>query len=96
MLHLIFQSPLQTATLERMAAGDAVVFMESAVLSLMQTSNCADVLSNKLNTNRLCVLSEDMLIRGIQPSELVPGLEVIDYAGLVVLTTENPLICSWC
>lgn len=96
MLHLIFQSPLQTATLERMATGDVAVFMQSAVLSLMQNSTYADMLSNKLSTNRLLVLSEDMLIRGIQPSELIPGLEVIDYGGLVVLTTENPLICSWC
>lgn len=96
MLHLIFQSPLQTATLERMAAGDVAVFMESAVLNLMQNSNYADILSNKLRTNRLLVLSEDMLIRGAQPLELVPGLEIIDYASLVVLTTENPLICTWC
>ena len=96
MLHLIFQSPVQTATLERMATGDVAVFMESAVLSLMQNSNFADAISNKLNTNRLYALSEDMVIRGIQPSELVSGLEVVDYAGLVVLTTENPLICSWC
>jgi tRNA 2-thiouridine synthesizing protein B len=96
MLHLIFQSPLDPATLERMAYGDVAVFMESGVLSLLQNGKFADVLSNNLNTNRLFVLSEDMVIRGILQSELVPGLEVIDYAGLVKLTVENPLIASWC
>jgi tRNA 2-thiouridine synthesizing protein B len=96
MLHLIFQSPVKTVTLERMARGDVAVFMESAVLSLMQSGNCAEALSSMLSTNRLYALSEDMVIRGIQAAELVPGLEVVDYAGLVVLTTENPLICSWC
>lgn len=96
MLHLIFQSPLDPATLERMASGDAAVFLESAVLNVMQNGKFADMLSNKLNTNRLCVLSEDMVIRGILQSELVVGLEVINYAGLVNLTVEDPLITSWC
>jgi tRNA 2-thiouridine synthesizing protein B len=96
MLHLIFQSPIDIAVLDRMASGDVAVFLESAVLGLLQNSSFADVLSNKLNTNRLCALSEDMVVRGIVPSELVPGLEIIDYAGLVNLTIENPLITSWC
>ena len=96
MLHLVFQSPIDPATLDRMAFGDVAVFLESAVLGLMQNSKFADMLSNNLNTNRLCVLSEDMVIRGILQSELVPGLEVIDYPGLVNLTVENPLITSWC
>ncbi len=96
MLHLIFQSPIDIAVLDRMASGDVAVFLESAVLGLLQKSTYADVLSHKLNTNRLCVLSEDMVVRGIAQSELVSGLEIIDYAGFVSLTVENPLITSWC
>jgi tRNA 2-thiouridine synthesizing protein B len=96
MLHLVFQSPIDIAVLDRMAPGDVAVFLESAVLGLLQKGTVADGLSNKLNTNRLCVLSEDMVVRGIAQSELVPGLEIIDYAGLVKLTVENPLITSWC
>jgi tRNA 2-thiouridine synthesizing protein B len=96
MLHLIFQSPIDIAVLDRMDSGDVAVFLESAVLGVLQESVLADVLSNKLNTNRLYVLSEDMVVRGILRSELVTGLEVIDYSGLVNLTIENPLIQSWC
>lgn len=95
MLHLIFQSPTDNAVLERMASGDVAVFLESAVLGVLQKGKLADVLSSRLNGNRLCVLSEDMAIRGILESELVDGLEVIDYSGLVRLTVENPLITSW-
>jgi tRNA 2-thiouridine synthesizing protein B len=96
MLHLIFQSPIDIAVLDRMASGDVAVFLESAVLGLLQKSTFAEILSNKLDTIRLCVLSEDMASRGILASELVLGLEIIDYAGFVNLTVENPLITSWC
>jgi tRNA 2-thiouridine synthesizing protein B len=96
MLHLIFQSPIDSAVLERMAVGDVAVFLENAVLGTLQNSVSSEVLSNKLNSNRLCVLSEDMAIRGILESELVRGLEIIDYSGLVELSVENALITSWC
>jgi tRNA 2-thiouridine synthesizing protein B len=96
MLHLIFQSPIDNAVLDRMASGDVAVFLENAVLGVMQKSQSATLLSTKLTTNRLYVLSEDMAVRGILPSELVIGLEAIDYAELVKLTVANPLISSWC
>jgi tRNA 2-thiouridine synthesizing protein B len=96
MLHLIFQSPLDIAVLERMDSGDVAVFLESAVLGVLKKGKLADVLATKVVSNRLCVLSEDMAIRGILVSELVTGLEVIDYSGFVNLAVENQLIQSWC
>jgi sulfur relay protein TusB/DsrH len=95
MLHLIFQSPVDPAILDRMDSGDVAVFLESAVLGVLQKSRLAEALIKKLNSNRLCVLSEDMAVRGILVPELAAGMEVIDYAGLVKLTVENPLITSW-
>lgn len=96
MLHLIFQSPIDIAVLERMDSGDVAVFLESAVLGVLQNGRLADVLAAKIGSNRLCVLSEDIAIRGILVSELVIGLEVIDYSGFVNLAVENQLIQSWC
>jgi tRNA 2-thiouridine synthesizing protein B len=95
MLHLIFQSPVDKAVLDRMASGDVAVFLDSAVLSVLKNGKIAGTLSNKLNSNRFCVLSEDMKVRGILTVELIAGLEVIDYPGLVNLTVENSLITSW-
>ncbi len=96
MLHLIFQSPVEPAILDRMATGDVAVFLENAVLSTLQKSQLAAAISQKLNSNRLYVLSEDMAVRGLVITELVLGLEVIDYPGLVNLSVENRLIQSWC
>ena len=95
MLHLVFQSPIETAVLERIDSGDVVVFLENAVLRVLQNSVISDTLTRQADRNRLCVLSDDIAIRGISPNELIEGLEVIDYAGLVELTVNNPVIQSW-
>lgn len=95
MLHLIFQSPIQAAVLQRIAPGDVVVFLENAVLGILRHSAISDVLSRQLGNRRLCVLADDLAVRGISPAELSPGLETIDYAELVELTTLHPVIQSW-
>jgi tRNA 2-thiouridine synthesizing protein B len=95
MLHLIFQSPIDTAILERIAAGDDVVFLENSVLRVLQKGGLSDALAQLLKRNRLCVLAEDIEVRGIVAEELVNGIDVIDYAELVSLTVSNPLILSW-
>ena len=95
MLHLIFQSPIETAILERMGVGDVAVFLENAVLRVLKKSSLSANLTQQLASNRLCVLSDDIAVRGIAADELTHGVEVIDYAGLVELTVQHPLIQSW-
>ncbi|CAA9889923.1 Sulfur relay protein TusB/DsrH [Candidatus Methylobacter favarea] len=96
MLHLVFQSPIETAILERSDSGDVIVFLENSVLRILQKGALSDSLSRQLTTNRLCVLSDDISVRGIMAEELVKGIEVIDYAELVDLTIKNTVIQSWC
>jgi tRNA 2-thiouridine synthesizing protein B len=95
MLHLVFQSPIETAILERIEAGDVVVFLENAVLRVLRNGLLNEPLTQRAGTNRLCVLSEDVAVRGIAADELVEGIDIIDYAGLVELTVDNRVIQSW-
>ncbi|MGR9013866.1 MAG: sulfurtransferase complex subunit TusB [Gammaproteobacteria bacterium] len=95
MLHFIFQSPIESAVFERLDSGDVVIFFENAVLRVFQHGNMSDMLTKQLSKNRLCVLSDDIAVRGINPDELVKGIEVINYTELVELTVNNPLIQSW-
>jgi len=94
-LHLVFQSPIETAILERIDSGDVVVFLENAALWVLKNSGMSIRLTQQLDSNRLCVLSNDIAVRGIAPDDLVKGFEVIDYAGLVGLTINHPVIQSW-
>jgi tRNA 2-thiouridine synthesizing protein B len=95
MLHLIFQSPIDNAILERIDSGDDVVFLENSVLRMLKKGCLSDILTQLLKRNRLCVLTQDIEVRGIGADELVSGIEVIDYSELVRLTVKNPVIQSW-
>lgn len=95
MLHLIFQSPIEAAVLQRIDAEDVVVFLENAVLRVLQGSHIGEIITQQLGSNRLYVLSDDIAMRGIAPDALIKGFKVIDYAGLVELTVNNPVIQSW-
>lgn len=96
MLHLISQSFIDLSLLQRIDSGDDVVFLENAVFCL----NKGGLLSTELivllkNNVFLYVLSDELNTRGVGVDELVVGVEVIDYAGLVKLTEKNKLVKSW-
>ena len=95
MLHLIFQSPLDSAVLERIAVGDEVIFLENAVLRLLKNCVFSAALTQQLTKNRLFVLADDLLVRGLNATDLVAGIEVITYAQWVDLTIKNTVIQSW-
>lgn len=95
MLHLIFQSPIDYAIWERIDSEDVVVFLENAVLRILQNSGVRNMLAKRISSSRFYVLSDDIAVRGIAPNELLEGIEIIDYAGLVELTVNNPTIQSW-
>lgn len=95
MLHLIFQSPFDSAVLERIAVGDEVIFLENAVLRLLKNSVFSAALTQQLTKNRLYVLADDLLVRGFNATDLVAGIEVISYAQWVDLTIKNTVIQSW-
>lgn len=95
MLHLISASPIEMAVLERIAGGDSVVFLENAVLWILRNGSLSARLSEMSVDHRLYAMSDDLLMRGIDKVEIVPGIETIDYTGLVELAVAHPLIQSW-
>jgi tRNA 2-thiouridine synthesizing protein B len=95
MLHLISQSPIEKAVFERVAIGDELVFLDNAVLRLLQQGELQQTLSALLKTHPLYVLKDTLAVRGIQPEQLVQGINIIDYPQLVALTIKHPVIQSW-
>lgn len=95
MLHLIYQSPLESATLQRIAISDSVLFMENALLRLLKASTQAAKLKEMTMRYSLFVLEDEIQIRGISADELVKGIQIIDYQGFVTLTLKHALIHTW-
>ena len=96
MLHIVSRSPIEHAILERIDTGDAVLFIENAVLGLLKQGQLSSNLTQLLKKARLYALAPDLEVRGISSEQLIPGIEAIDYSGFVELTVENAVIHSWC
>ena len=96
MLHIVSKSPIENAILERIDTGDAVLFIENAVLGLLKQGQLGENLTQLIKKARLYALAQDLEVRGICHDRLTPGIEVIDYSGFVELTVENAVIHSWC
>jgi tRNA 2-thiouridine synthesizing protein B len=95
MLHLISQATVDDAILQRIGCGDIVVLLDGAVLKTLSQGGSASAFLILLVRARCCVLVEHLQLYGIAEADLVEGIEVIDYAGLVNLTLAEPLIQSW-
>ncbi|MCK5898275.1 MAG: sulfurtransferase complex subunit TusB [Methylococcales bacterium] len=95
MLHLIYQSPLEVATLQRISTDDSVLFLENSLFQLLKKSHSERLLQESLTSQALFVLEDEIQLRGIQKNELSPLIQVISYDGFVRLTLENSLIQTW-
>ncbi len=95
MLHIIAKSPVEPLMLDRIDAGDAVIFIRSAVMAVLSGNVLRERLKMMLKQNRLFVLSSDLTARGIVSEELLDGIGIIDYADFVELTIEHSVIQSW-
>ena len=96
MLHLIYQSPVEDSVIQRIESGDDVVFFENAVFRVNKKSLQSTELEQMLANNvHLYVLHDELVIRGVNTDELVLGIAVIDYSGLVTLTEKNKIIRTW-
>jgi len=95
MLHLIAQSPIDSAIFQRLGAGDDLLFLDKAVLNLLQKGQLNKTLTALLVQHQLYALANDLEVRGIIPEELLKGIIVVDYAGFVELSVKNSLIQTW-
>ena len=95
MLHLITQSPIDMAIFQRLGAGDDVLFLDKALLNLLQKGQLNKAITALLAQHQLYALANDLEVRGIIPEELLKGIIVIDYTGFVELSVKNSLIQTW-
>jgi len=96
MLHLIFQSPIDLALLQRIDNGDDVVFFENSIFQLYKGALLNGTFQGMLNNRvALYVLAVELEARGIKQEELISEIEVIDYAVLLELTENNKVVRTW-
>jgi len=95
MLHIIAQSPIDSAIFQRIGAGDDVLFLDKALLNLLQKGRLSKILTPLLAEHQLYALADDLEVRGISSAEMLEGITVIAYSDFVNLTVKNSLIQIW-
>ena len=98
-LHTVNKSPFERNSLEsclRLAKkGSSVLLFEDGVIGAMQNTKFSDAVKQAMNDLSFYVLGPDIKARGLNDSNVVDGIEVIDYDGFVDLTTEHKTVQSW-
>lgn len=96
MLHLVFQSNIDTSLIDRIGSRDDVVFLENAIFRLIKDSVLSDELQKMhKRTINLYVLTSDIETRGVHRNELSSAIKTINYPELVKLTENNKVIRTW-
>lgn len=97
MLHLITEPVLLQAVVERIAAEDDVVLLAGSVWAALSghqdNAKLVQILARRGN---IYALHDPLSMNGITDSQILPGVERIDYAKWVELTVKNPVIHTWC
>ncbi len=96
MLHLIMQTPLESAVLERIASGDGIVLMHANVWMACQQNQWQEKIQNlQQQCCNVYVLSDDIKLFGISEDRLLADVEIIDRQQWVALTTQHAVIKTW-
>lgn len=97
MLHLLALPALPAEIVERIAAGDDVLLQHQLVWHARQGHAGNAVVAALLSRPcRVFAMADTLAAHGIAADQLLPGVAVLDYPGLVALTVENPLAHTWC
>jgi len=99
MLHTINKSPFEKNSLQsclRLAKpGSDILLIEDAVYAATRGTSVSDSVADAMNDHKIYALGPDLASRGIDPSSLIEGVEVVDFAGFVRLAASNDTVQSW-
>ena len=99
-LHTVNKSPFERGSLASALAhvlpGDAILLIEDGVVGARAAATrTADLLKAAMPACSIHVLGADLAARGIPATDVVDGLNVVDYAGFVDLVTGHDKTQAW-
>ena len=75
--------------------GSAIVLFEDGVYAALQNTDQAELVTAQMATFSFYVLGPDLAARGLSAAQLIAGIAIIDYEGLVDLVVEHDTSQSW-
>jgi tRNA 2-thiouridine synthesizing protein B len=98
-LHTINKSPYERnslkSCLDHVSPGDRILLIEDGVLAARKGGAFAKVLQDAKGSCAIYALGPDLAARGVAKTDLVEGIETVDYGGFVDLASEAARVCAW-
>jgi len=98
-LHTVNKSPFDRDTLSsclRLArAGSTILLIEDGVYAALRGTAVEETLRGALDAHGIHVLEPDLLARGLDPGQLIEGIERVDYGGFVDLAAAHDSVQAW-
>ncbi|HIG07864.1 MAG: DsrH/TusB family sulfur metabolism protein [Methylococcales bacterium] len=95
MLHILDHLPLQCAELERTTNGDTIILTANAIDAIKDKNSDHSLLQNLFKQFNLCVLYRDIEAKGVEISEIINGITVLDDDEFNLCQEDNNCIRSW-
>lgn len=98
-LHTVNKSPFERNSLSsclRLAmAESSILLFEDGVYAALQGTEFSETLQTALAKHSIYVLVPDLQARGMSLEQVIAGVQAVDYAGFVDLTTTHYPIQAW-
>ena len=98
-LHTVNKSPYEKTSLEsclRVALeGSSLLLLEDAVYAAARGSALEERMRETGTRMKVYALGPDLAARGLDPENVVDGIELVDYAGFVDLAASHDNVQAW-
>ena len=99
MLHTVNKSPLDRTALEscikHATSGSAILLIEDGIYGAMKGTHKSGMVANAMKDVSFYVMGPDLKARGINESQVIDGIKIVDYSGFVDLAAEHDKTQSW-
>jgi tRNA 2-thiouridine synthesizing protein B len=98
-LHTVNKSPFERNSLDSClkfaAAGGSLLLFEDGVYAAVKGTSAEAKVAAAQGSLKLYVLGPDLNARGFTDDRVIPGINVVDYAGFVDLAAESDKVQAW-
>ena len=98
-LHTVNKSPFEKnalySCLRFAQTGSAILLIEDAVYAATCGTTCEKTVRGAIEKHNVYVLDPDLKARGIEPADIIDGIERVDYGKFVDLAVEHDTVQSW-
>ena len=98
-LHTVNKSPFEKDSLDACMAhaldGSAVLLIEDGVYAAANGTSVELRVRGAMRRLKFYALANDCKARGFAETELIDGIELVDYGGFVDLVTGHDAVQSW-